>query len=374
MKKILIGNNHSWNNQSIRIGDHHYAKLLRKQQWEVFWISHPISPYHIFKRRNVERFKSWTKGVQKSQEVFFYTPFTFFPYYKKLFYKEWFCKNNLRFTIPSIKMVLSKYHFLDVDILWITDLSMYYLTHIVRYKKMILRLVDDIPMYENSPASIKIIQDELISKADYVIVTSKNLMKYQHPNKQNFYYVPNGVDVKHFKKNYKIPIEYQDIKSPRIIYLGGIYEWFNTGLLKYIASKLANYNFILIGPSGIDLSDLKRYKNIFLLGIKKYNEIPAYLQYADVGIIPFKNSQLTRSVSPIKMFEYFAAGLPVVSTRIEEAESLNPPAYFTDEPAEFVKNLKESFREGKNKKEYFEFATNNSWDSRLSNILQVLKS
>ncbi len=374
MKKILIGNNHSWNDQSIRIGDHHYAKLLVKQHWKVFWMSHPISPYHIFKSGNVERFKSWTKGVQKSQEVFFYTPFTFFPYYKKLFYKEWFGKNNLRFTIPSIKRILNKYHFLDVDILWITDLSMYYLTHIVRYKKMVLRLIDDIPMYENSPASIKIIQDELINKADYVVVTSKNLMKYQYLNNQNFYYVPNGVDVKHFQKKYKIPIEYQEIKSPRIIYLGGIYEWFDTELLKYIASKLANYNFILIGPSGIDLSDLKRYKNIFLLGIKKYNEIPAYLQYADVGIIPFKNSQLTRSVSPIKMFEYFAAGLPVVSTRIEEAESLNPPAYFTDEPAEFVKNLKESFREGKNKKEYFEFVNNNSWDSRLSNILQVLKS
>ncbi|MCD6232854.1 glycosyltransferase [bacterium] len=371
-KKILIATGHLWNNPSIRVGDHHYAELFAKDNWEVFWISHPISPLHLFKKGNFLRIKNWLNGVQKKDEVFHYTPLTCLPYYKKLFNKKWIGKNNLKFTIPSIKNVLNKYNFLNVDILWITDLSMYYLTKIIHYKKMVLRLVDDLPMYNTSPKSIKGLQNDLIRRADYVFVTSKNLMKYQNPDKENFFYIPNGVDLNHFKKQSKMPPEYQKIKSPRILFVGGIYQWVSKDLLKYAASKLADYNFILIGPSGINLSDIESFKNVFYLGPKSYNEIPAYMQYADVGIVPFRENKLTKSVSPIKMFEYLASGLPVVSTRILEAESLDPPVYFAKDPEEFIKYLREALMKGKNVPEFFEFAKSNSWRMRYKKILKVL--
>ena len=72
------------------------------------------------------------------------------------------------------------------------------------------------------------------------------------------------------------------------------------------------------------------------------------------------------------MFEYLASGLPVVSTRILEAESLDPPVYFAKDPEEFIKYLREALMKGKNVPEFFEFAKSNSWRMRYKKILKVL--
>jgi len=317
------------------------------------------------------------RGMQKDEDIFHCTPFSLLLYYNKpLFDKEWIGKNVLKFTLPSVKKILINHGFIDADVLWISDfLSAYHLTNIVRYKKLVLRIADDNAAFSNSPQSVENIQKDLIQKADYVFVTGKNLMKYQELNKHNFYYLPNGVDVDHFRKKLEMPEEYQTITSPRILFVGLIYDWFDKDLLKHIALNLPAYNFILVGSSNTDISDLKSVKNIHFLGPRNYEIIPSYMQYADVGIIPFKVNQLTNSVSPIKFFEYFAAGLPVVSTDFFEIRQMRSPVFLAKDPSEFLQSIVEAIRVKKSKEqEFYEFAQNNSWDSRFRIIREKILS
>ncbi|MFB0564476.1 MAG: glycosyltransferase [Candidatus Aminicenantaceae bacterium] len=317
------------------------------------------------------------KGMQREEDVFHCTPFSFLHYYNKPFFdKEWIGRNVLKFTLPSIKKILINYGFIDVDVLWISDfLSAYYLTKIVMYRKLVLRIADDNAAFSNSPQSVEDIQRKLIKKADYVFVTGKNLMNYQEPDKQKFAYLPNGVDIDHFRKKFETPEEYKTITSPRVLFVGLIYDWFDKDLLKYIASELPDHNFILVGSSNTDVSDLKAVKNIHFLGPRNYEVIPGYMQHADVGIIPFKVNQLTNSVSPIKLFEYFAAGLPVVSTDFFEIRQMRSPATLARDPSEFLQAVVEAIRRKESRKQDFlDFAQENSWDRRFSIVREKVLS
>lgn len=73
---------------------------------------------------------------------------------------------------------------------------------------------------------------------------------------------------------------------------------------------------MLIGKSKVDASGLARYPNVHLLGRRPYEALPAYCKGFDVALIPFAVNELTRNVNPIKLREYFSAGLPCVSTDI----------------------------------------------------------
>jgi glycosyltransferase involved in cell wall biosynthesis len=84
---------------------------------------------------------------------------------------------------------------------------------------------------------------------------------------------------------------------------------------------------VLVGPAfqgaisgdSADLAVLDGVPNVHLLGARPYDEVPAYLEAFDAAIIPFKLNGLTEDTNPIKLYEYLAAGKPVISTPLPEA-------------------------------------------------------
>jgi glycosyltransferase involved in cell wall biosynthesis len=97
------------------------------------------------------------------------------------------------------------------------------------------------------------------------------------------------------------------------------------------------------------------------------------LQHADVGIIPFKVTPLIESVSPLKLYEYMACGLPVVASRWRELEAINSPARLASSSEEFLRLLHETLaRLSDLKKQQFrEFACRNSWQARGESVLKI---
>ena len=142
--------------------------------------------------------------------------------------------------------------------------------------------------------------------------------------------------------------------------------------LREIALKLPNFSLVLIGPVEISLSCLKDFPNVFVLGKRFFKDISNYLKYADVGIIPFKDNLLTNAIHPLKLYEYFAAGLPVVSRDLEEIRKMNPPAFLAKDKETFIEMIIQAYQKGKNKEEYYEFARRNSWDERFKVIKQYV--
>lgn len=99
-----------------------------------------------------------------------------------------------------------------------------------------------------------------------------------------------------------------------------IQDWVDVELLAAVADARPDWSIVLIGEAATDVEALRSRSNVHLLGRRAYAMLPRYAAAFDVGLIPFRVNELTRAVNPIKLREYLAAGLPVVSTPLPECE------------------------------------------------------
>jgi glycosyltransferase involved in cell wall biosynthesis len=140
------------------------------------------------------------------------------------------------------------------------------------------------------------------------------------------------------------PPEYAEIPSPRLVYAGALDGRFGYKAVSATAKCLPHANVILIGPYRNDVvKQLGAGDNIHLLGPRKYHQLPAYFQHADIGLLPLSDHPANDGRSPMKLFEYGASGLPVVATRTAELTRRKLDflllADGTDEFVSQVKNL-----------------------------------
>ena len=368
----------------FQVGSHHYARAFGRMGYKVLFISNPISPIHkIFANSEElkEREEIYKSGGRRDGNILYYVPKALFTPYNKPFLSSKLVINNwFKFTYPNLLDYIRRNNFLDVDILWFDSALFWFLIDCVNYKQAILRLADYSKGFNAIPDSQYQKEIYIAEKVDLIIYTAQNLReKYNDiKNKSKMKYVPNGIDWNFFESADKsFPDEFRNIPKPRIIYVGAIKDWFDEDLIFYAAKTLKNFNFILIGPIHKKLKKLQNLVNVHLLGKKSYNEIPKYLYHSDIGIIPFdigKHKSLVESVHPLKLYEYMACGLPVVSTDWEELRNINSPAYLCKTKEEFVENLKKALDEkGTRKREYIEFARKNSWEKRLEMIMNALE-
>jgi glycosyltransferase involved in cell wall biosynthesis len=161
---------------------------------------------------------------------------------------------------------------------------------------------------------------ELCERADLVLASAEDLAERCRRYSSNVHYVPHGVDHAHFAKALQpgdLPDDLADIPAPRVGFFGLIHEWVDIELIAKLADILP-YHFVVIGASNQDLSGLLQRTNVHVLGRKPFKSLPDYSRGFDAAIVPFRMTDLTKSVNPIKLREYAAAGLPVVSTGLPE--------------------------------------------------------
>ena len=103
-----------------------------------------------------------------------------------------------------------------------------------------------------------------------------------------------------------------------------------------------------------------------LLGKKDYPVLPTYLKAFDVAVIPFKINDLTTGVNPVKLYEYLAAGKPVVSSKLPEVLPFAPAVKLASTPAEFVAQVEEALADNTpaGVAERVALAEENSWENR----------
>lgn len=204
--------------------------------------------------------------------------------------------------------------------------NMYYLDFFKEYK-LIYDFIDkiEIQTFYNS----KMLKEHYKSLeiADIVLASSSSLLNEIITCRPDTLLIPNAVFEKDFiiNKDAKTPEDISDILNqgkPILGYYGIFSKWkIDYELIQFISKRLPDFNFIMIGPDydqSIQNFNWNEFPNLYFLGKKTYPELPNYARFFDVALLPFLVNDITNAISPVKLFEYLAMNLPVVSTNIAE--------------------------------------------------------
>jgi glycosyltransferase involved in cell wall biosynthesis len=200
----------------------------------------------------------------------------------------------------------------------------------------------------------------------------------------NVMYAPNVADTELFSSALaEGPLDpaMAALPAPRIVFTGAIVALkLDLGLLAELAGLRRSWSFALVGPIGpgepdADMSAITAEPNIHLLGPRTYAELPAVLRAADAGLVPYARNALTESIFPMKIYEYLAAGLPVVATPLPALAQIDEVATAPDAQG-IAELLDRALAEdtADRRAERSRAAASHSWERRLEEIAAALPS
>lgn len=172
-------------------------------------------------------------------------------------------------------------------------------------------------------ASFRTAEQRFAARADLVLASAPTLARRLRTISSNVLDAPNVADTElfsHALQAGRLDPGMAALPKPRIVFTGAIVATkLDLPLLAELARLRPAWSFALVGPVGpgdprTDVSALVAEPNIHLLGPRSYAELPDVLRAADAGLIPYALNELTKSIFPMKVYEYLAAGLPVVAT------------------------------------------------------------
>lgn len=168
-------------------------------------------------------------------------------------------------------------------------------------------------------------EDTLLRAVDLTIVTQENLIARRAALCKNTSCVPNGADTDHFARILSgpapPPAQLEALPRPRLGFVGHIHYWIDLKLIRFLAERRPSWSFVLIGPVSpmANVKPVKHLANVHFLGRQPQQDIPLFLKGIDVCLSPYFTGSLADNASPLKLYEYLAAGKPVVSTDMAEA-------------------------------------------------------
>jgi glycosyltransferase involved in cell wall biosynthesis len=185
-------------------------------------------------------------------------------------------------------------------------------------------------------------EDSLLKKVSLTIVTQESLLPRRAQICKQTFCVPNGADTELFRRvvedSEPASAIVEQLPRPRLGFVGHIQYWIDLKLIRYIAEKRPQWSIILIGPMGAlaDSGELRRLPNVHLLGRQPQAAIPRLLKGVDLCLNPYKRDDVAINASPLKLYEYLAAGKPVVSTEMPEAHKFGNPVLIGTSHEEFL--------------------------------------
>ena len=220
-------------------------------------------------------------------------------------------------------------------------------------------------------------ESRVIALSDDLVASAQTLkQQLARREKRGVSLVPNAFNARMFNGDelFQRPADLEDTGRPVVMYVGALWgDWFDWELLFESARALADHEFILIGNASSEIVDkATSVKNIRCLGLKPQRQLPAYLHFADVCIIPFKCDSVTHFVNPLKVYEYLAMRVPVVTTAMPELLGL-PGVKACATGTEFVDALKSSNKARLDISEVGAFLGSNDWTARVHKLIAIIE-
>lgn len=186
--------------------------------------------------------------------------------------------------------------------------------------------VDDFTAFEGAGEPIARLERALLAKSDLVICSAERLREAKSRLHPRVELVRHGVDFAHFSQattpGLEVSALVRQLPRPVLGFVGLVAPWVDQELLAGLARRYEAGTVVVVGREDVDTSALRARANVVLLGRRPYAELPSLLKGFDVALCPFHDGPLAAAANPLKVREYLAAGLPVVSTPIPEVVRL----------------------------------------------------
>lgn len=224
-----------------------------------------------------------------------------------------------------------------------------------------------------SPHMLLPLERRLLNETDALVATARALTKLKMPRNGQAHYLPQGVNYDHFERPRAIPADLAHLPRPWIGFAGGVGPALDLEVVHAVAAAFPKGSILLIGPRQPNLGTISA-PNVHLLGPRPYAELPAYVQAFDAGMIPYVRNDWTESVDPLKLLEYLAAGIPVISTDLPEVHKYAEQVSISSDPAIFAGYVRDAVAEGKQSRLNVRqaLAAQNTWRARAVQFQEIM--
>jgi glycosyltransferase involved in cell wall biosynthesis len=272
---------------------------------------------------------------------------------------------------------------LERPLLWSYVPQAEWLVDALQPSTIVYHCVDDIAAQKGVQAdAFRAAEARFAARADVVLASAPALAERMRALNHRVFYAPNVADTDLFATaldDGPADAALAALPRPRIVFTGAVVATkLDLALLEGLARARPDWTLALVGPVGAgdprtDVSALERLPNVHLLGARRYEDLPAVLRGADVALVPYAINELTRSVFPMKVYEYLAAGLPVVTTPLPALAETPHVAVAADAP-ETVAAVERALAEDgpATRQARSDAVREHSWEARLAEIESYL--
>ena len=289
---------------------------------------------------------------------------------------------NERLLLWQIKRAMSGLG-LQTPILWVTVVVANAVALRLRRELgcyLVYYCVDNITVFPGvDSAYLATLEEDLHRGADIAFFVNHALLVHYQGRNENTFYVGHGVDFEHFSRvhtdSLPVPGDMVSIVSAsqgRIAGYMGEINGMDADLIAYLANENPSVSFVFIGTSYEDISVLQALPNVFFLGQKAYQDLPAYLSCFAVCCLYYKtNLEFNKYRNPKKLLEYLATGRPVVSVDIPEVSYFGGAIAIAKTFAEYGQLLRCALSEDSalKRSERVNFAASQTWEKIAASIV-----
>ena len=373
-----------------------FAKEMAKTH-RVFYVNHPYSVKDIWDLRRNEKLKQRLPTILRG-DVFYEkletipenfvvaTPPPTIPinFLSNNSLYETMYRYNKQVLLRAIKKVIADNNIKDY--IYMTCYDPFFVP--VLPKEMgaalnIYQCIDDISTEAYVAKHGVRLEEQAAKESDITLVTSTNLWRHFRQIQPETHIMHNAVDISIFKnlyyRNIERPAEIKDVKTKIIGFTGNLDNVrLDYRLMRRLAEGHPDKTLLLVGPINspeVYSEGLDKMPNVILTGAKTIYEVANYLKYMDVVILPSLLNKMSRSVYPLKINEYLAAGKSAIATSFsDDIRSFQPHIRIAESHDHFVSLIDEAIGDYSETKvrQRMAIGESNTWGDRVNEFWGIV--
>lgn len=366
----------------VQLSTNHLARAIAAQGHRTLWMTRPLTPISLLGRAGRASFVMRADAVIDNWRA---NPGPQICVASILARKKqigltgsWLLRNLFRYTVPSVRSALTRRGVEEVDVLWLSDPIQVGLIDRVPHKRLVFQVTDDYRAFANYGHDVSRELGTALAASDLVLFTNAALrdayISYFELAAERCHYVSHGVGRPNIKADVELtePIE--------AVYVGAINDWLDWDWLDALVAALPKLRITFYGPCAPGYSGRLAHPAFRYGGVVQPDRLPDLLPPFHFGLIPFRGTALKRFSEPMKLYDYVAGGLPVVSlldldrrivqglpAGIRIVDDAETAAQWMDRDAAFYELMR-----GTHARDCRRFVLENSWDRRAATVTELL--